>query len=221
MQTTFLATALLAACAVNAIEITSPGKGDTIDPVSGVEVKWTTVSSDPTTAHLYLVNMAGGKTPYSKDLGEVDLSKGSMTVLLSSGAPTDDGGYQFNFQSVKKENTGILAQSEQFEVEVSKEAKKEETTTNTKAQDKTTVSAPASAATTAASDDDDAASTTLSTATVSVSGSATSNSSASASKTSAAGSLESSGAAAALAGGKVAQSGSFLALVVGMLAVFA
>ncbi|KAK4131530.1 hypothetical protein BT67DRAFT_444591 [Trichocladium antarcticum] len=115
----FFTTALLAAAVahVQAIKITSPSKNDEVDLSKGVKVEWSTVNTDPTTAHLVLVNQASGHTPYNKDLGEVDLSKGSITVTEKN-VPADEG-YQFNFESVDKLNTGILAQSEQFEVEAS------------------------------------------------------------------------------------------------------
>lgn len=115
----FFTTALLAAAVahVQAIKITSPSKNDEVDLSKGVKVEWSTVNTDPTTAHLVLVNQASGHTPYNKDLGEVDLSKGSITITEKN-VPADEG-YQFNFESVDKLNTGILAQSEQFEVEAS------------------------------------------------------------------------------------------------------
>ncbi|KAK4463889.1 hypothetical protein QBC42DRAFT_147852, partial [Cladorrhinum samala] len=108
-------TSVLAATSVTAIQITSPSKHDKVSAATGFEVKWTTVSTDPTTAHLFLVNMAGGHTPYSKDLGEVDLSTGS-TVVNEKDIP-DDNTWQVNFQSIETHNTGILAQSEQFTIQ--------------------------------------------------------------------------------------------------------
>lgn len=112
MLTSVFVTALLAACA-QAVQITGVAKDQKIDLASGFTVTWSTVNSDPSTAHLFLVNMAGGHTPYSKDLGEVDLKKGSFNVKQSVAADT---GYQFNLQSVDPLNTGILAQSQQFQV---------------------------------------------------------------------------------------------------------
>ncbi|KAK0752730.1 hypothetical protein B0T18DRAFT_299515, partial [Schizothecium vesticola] len=112
MRTSILATALLAACA-QAVQITGITKDQKIDLASGYTVTWSTVNSDPSTAHLFLVNMAGGHTPFSKDLGEVDLKKGSFSVKEPVAADT---GYQFNIQSVDPLNTGILAQSQQFQV---------------------------------------------------------------------------------------------------------
>lgn len=125
-----LLTTVLAATSVTAIQIVSPSKGDKVSAASGIEVKWTTVSTDPATAHLFLVNMAGGHTPYSKDLGEVDLSTGS-TVITEKDVPADNT-WQVNFQSIEDHNTGILAQSEQFTIRA---AGDDETETTTSAED--------------------------------------------------------------------------------------
>jgi hypothetical protein len=114
MRTQF-ATALLAlAVPLHAVQITSPSKNDVVDPSEGVEVKWSTVGTDPARANLVLVNKISGHQPFNKVIGEVDLSTGSFTV--SEKDVPSDGGYQFNFESIDKLNTGILAQSEQFEV---------------------------------------------------------------------------------------------------------
>ncbi|KAK4167745.1 hypothetical protein QBC43DRAFT_171468, partial [Cladorrhinum sp. PSN259] len=107
-------TALLAASSAAAIKITYPTKDEALPIASGIKVKWSTVSTDPASAHLFLVNMAGGHTPYSKDLGEVNLSDGSI-VISEKDVPADST-YQFNFQSVDEHNTGILSQSEQFSI---------------------------------------------------------------------------------------------------------
>lgn len=127
MQTTILLSLGLFALSASAIEITSPTKNSEVDLSAGVTVTWSTVSTDPKSAHLFLVNMAGGHTPFNKDLGEVDLSKGSITVK-GLDAPNDES-YQFNFQSTDSHNTGILAQSAQFEVK--SEDKPAETTAKT------------------------------------------------------------------------------------------
>jgi len=127
MQTTTLLSLGLFAISAWAIEITSPTKNSEVDLSAGVTVTWSTVSTDPKSAHLFLVNMAGGHTPFTKDLGEVDLSRGSITVK-GLDAPSDES-YQFNFQSIDSHNTGILAQSAQFEVK--KADKPAETTKST------------------------------------------------------------------------------------------
>jgi hypothetical protein len=114
MRTQF-ATALLAlVLPIYAVQITNPSKNDVVDPSEGVEVKWTTVGTDPARANLVLVNRISGHEPFHKVIGQIDLSTGSFTV--SEKDVPSDGGYQFNIESVDKLNTGILAQSEQFEV---------------------------------------------------------------------------------------------------------
>lgn len=161
MRTTFIA-ALLAVGA-QAIQITGITKGDKIDLSAGYTVTWSTVSSDPSSAHLFLVNMAGGHTPYSKDLGEVDLKKGSVSVKETVDAQT---AYQFNLQSVDPLNTGILAQSQQFEVIKGKNS--EDTKTS-----KTSSAASAGSVTSSAgmSDATESAATTFTTATATATGS--------------------------------------------------
>ncbi|KAK4227780.1 hypothetical protein QBC38DRAFT_183757 [Podospora fimiseda] len=113
-STTAFFSALFAAASTSAIQITYPTKDETLPLSQGIKVKWTTVSTDPAKAHLFLVNMASGHTPFSKDLGEVDLARGSF-VVVEQDIPSDSA-YQFNFQSVDENNTGILAQSAQFAV---------------------------------------------------------------------------------------------------------
>ncbi|KAK1774192.1 hypothetical protein QBC45DRAFT_437013 [Copromyces sp. CBS 386.78] len=211
-STTTLLQALFATSAL-AIQVTHPKKNDVVDVKSGVEVSWTTVNTDPKSAHLVLVNMASGHTPYSKDLGEVDLTKGSI-IIAESDVPNDSA-FQFNFQSVDSQSTGILAQSEQFEV---KNSEKEPTTTKgakTTSAPATLVTASESASATASASDEETSSaavssvsgaSTLATVTGSATGTASGTASATAVPTGAAGKL---------------QSGSFLALAVGLVAVLA
>ncbi|KAK3339744.1 hypothetical protein B0T25DRAFT_362430 [Lasiosphaeria hispida] len=198
----FSAIAMLAA-AVRAIQVSAPTKDQVIDLSSGFEVTWATVSSDTSKAHLYLVNQAGGHTPFSKDLGEIDLSKGKFTVTLK-GVP-DDTGYQFNIQSVQALNTGILAQSPQFEV---------------KTETKTSSSASSSASSTTSSESS-AASSTLSTSTTGTGAKTTAaptgTGAAAGTKTSSTATVSQTGAAPA----NRAAGGSLLALAIGLVAVIA
>ncbi|KAK3949781.1 hypothetical protein QBC32DRAFT_30145 [Pseudoneurospora amorphoporcata] len=214
-STTTLLQALFATSAL-AIKITHPEKNDVVDVKSGVEVSWTTVNTDPKSAHLVLVNMASGHTPYSKDLGEVDLTKGS--IIISESDVPNDSAFQFNFQSVDSQSTGILAQSEQFEVKNSEDDKKEPTTTKgaktSAPATLVTASEPAASASATASTSEESSSaassvsgaSTLATVTGSATGTASGTASATAVPTGAAGKL---------------QSGSFLALAVGLVAVLA
>lgn len=224
MRSFILPTALLAAWCANAIQITSPAKGDVVDLSSGVTVSWSTVSTDPSRAHLFLVNMAAGNTPFSKDLGEIDLSKGSI-VITEKDVPAEEG-YQFNFQSTSAGNTGILAQSEQFEVEeagADSGDEDEDDKSSTTAADSST-SGTATAKTTATTSGASAGaavtttvSTTLSTAVSSASVTGTASREGSASSTATDGPTSTGGAAA----GSAVQGGSLLALVAGVLAVIA
>ncbi|KAK4448980.1 hypothetical protein QBC34DRAFT_380829 [Podospora aff. communis PSN243] len=208
MHASILTTFLLAA-SVRAIEITSPTKGSVVDLAAGVEVTWSTVDSDPKTAHLFLVNMAGGHEPFSKDLGEVDLSKGSMTVKETVG---DDTTYQFNFQSKTQHNTGILAQSEQFQA---KAGDKKETTTATGAVISKTAAATGTTTKGAGAD-----ATTFSSVVVSASGSAASAESAADKTAAAAAASKTSGGAGANAS-STPESGAAGRKVGGVLALVA
>ena len=112
MRTQVAAVLLALAAPLHALLITSPGPNDVVDPAAGVTVKWTRVSTDALRANLVLTNMASGHTPYTKNLGEVDLSSGSI-VVTQKDVP-DDTTYQFNLE--KTDDSGIYAQSQQFEV---------------------------------------------------------------------------------------------------------
>ncbi|KAK1827002.1 hypothetical protein QBC39DRAFT_393986 [Podospora conica] len=170
MRSSIFAAALLAACA-QAVQITGITKDQKIDLASGYTVTWSTVNSDPSTAHLFLVNMAGGGTPFSKDLGEIDLKKGSITVKEPVAA---ESGYQFNIQSVDPLNTGILAQSQQFQV-VKGDAAADDKTSKTSPAATTAAAATSSGSLSEATEEAAAQTTTFSTATATGSGSGASN----------------------------------------------
>ncbi|KAK4150698.1 Ser-Thr-rich glycosyl-phosphatidyl-inositol-anchored membrane family-domain-containing protein [Chaetomidium leptoderma] len=218
MRTQFAAVLLALAAPLHAIKVTSPSKNDVVDPSKGVTVKWSTVNTDPTRANLVLVNMASGHAPFKKDFGMVDLSSGSF-VVTQDDVPADEG-YQFNFESTATQNTGILAQSEQFEVQHSGDDASSSTTTGTAKTTahttaKTSVTTVTSSGTTAT--ETDSTMTTVSsaskTATESETGSQTG------SETGSATSSASTGAAAPT--GMAMQGGSLLALIAGVAAVLA
>jgi hypothetical protein len=219
------ATLLALAAPLYAIKITSPSKNDVVDPSKGVTVKWSSVNTDPSKAHLVLVNMASGHTPFSKDLGEIDLSSGSFQVSEKD-VPSDEG-YQFNFESTETRNTGILAQSEQFEVKSSaSDSDDDDEKSSSAASSATTVSVSSSSAaltttvktltqtfTSTGSDTTvTSTATTLTTSTGTPAGNA-------GTQTESATSSTSDGAAAPT--GMVVQGGSLLALVAGVAAVLA
>ncbi|KAL4770218.1 Ser-Thr-rich glycosyl-phosphatidyl-inositol-anchored membrane family-domain-containing protein [Aspergillus nidulans var. acristatus] len=111
-----LASSLLPlAVSVGALQVTQPEKGAEIDPSSSFTVKWDSVSTDPSSFDLYLVNNAVYPSVEKKIASDVDTSDGSYTVDGVSGLE-HGGGYQINLFSNSGHNTGILAQSEQFNV---------------------------------------------------------------------------------------------------------
>ncbi|PWY74938.1 hypothetical protein BO83DRAFT_416758, partial [Aspergillus eucalypticola CBS 122712] len=116
MRLSYAVSLLPLAAFVGALEVTSPKKGEDIDVSSSFTVTWDSVSTDPTTFDLYLVNNAVYPTVDKKVASDVETSKGSYTVSGLSGV-TDGSGYQINLVSTSSTNSGILAQSEQFTVE--------------------------------------------------------------------------------------------------------
>ncbi|KAK4244038.1 Ser-Thr-rich glycosyl-phosphatidyl-inositol-anchored membrane family-domain-containing protein [Corynascus novoguineensis] len=223
---TQVAVLLALAAPLYAVEITSPSKNDVVDPSKGVTVKWSTVSTDPARAHLVLVNMAAGHTPFTKDLGEVDLSTGSLTI--SQKDVPSDAGYQFNFESTAAQNTGILAQSEQFEVKSSSSSSLSSSSFHTEDDQSTSAAASSSSASTGTTAVRSMTSsltsagsvTTITGASRTLATSTTAAAAATGSETGSAASSTSTAAAAA-ATGMASQSGSLLALVIGVAAVLA
>ena len=139
MRTQVIAALLALAAPLHALVVTSPGPGDIVDLAAGVTVKWARVTTDPLRGNLVLSNMAAGHIPYTKDLGEVDLSAGSI-VVTQKDVP-DDTTYQFNIE--KADGTGILAQSQQFEAK----AGPKKSTTSTSASSTTSATDKAAATT--------------------------------------------------------------------------
>ncbi|KAK3681127.1 hypothetical protein B0T22DRAFT_485691 [Podospora appendiculata] len=217
MRVSIIAASLFAAC-VSAIQVSSPTKNEVVDLSSpGFKVTWSTVSSDPTKAHLFLVNQAGGHTPYSKDLGEVDLKSGSVTVIEAN-VPADTG-YQFNLQSVDPLNTGILAQSQQFEIKASDD----KSSSSSAASTSTTSSATTSASGSVQTLDGTSGSTTAGSSSTASNSFTTTKSAANGSATGGSNATKTSSSAgststAAAPTGKAA-SGSLLALAIGLVAI--
>ncbi|GKZ21930.1 hypothetical protein AbraIFM66951_007301 [Aspergillus brasiliensis] len=116
MRLSYAVSLLPLAAFVGALEVTSPKKGEDVDLSGSFTVTWDSVSTDPSTFDLYLVNNAVYPSVEKKVASNVDTSKGSYTVSGLSGV-TDGNGYQINFLSTSTQNSGILAQSQQFTVE--------------------------------------------------------------------------------------------------------
>ncbi|KAL4938962.1 Ser-Thr-rich glycosyl-phosphatidyl-inositol-anchored membrane family-domain-containing protein [Aspergillus oleicola] len=118
MRFTLVSSVLPLAVSVGAISVTEPKKNSEIDPSESFTVKWDSVQNDATSFDLHLVNNAV-YPPVDKTIAsDVDTSDGSYTVDGISGLE-DGSGYQINLLSNDPQNTGILAQSQQFNVTVS------------------------------------------------------------------------------------------------------
>ncbi|KAE8135839.1 Ser-Thr-rich glycosyl-phosphatidyl-inositol-anchored membrane family-domain-containing protein [Aspergillus pseudotamarii] len=95
-----------------AVTITSPQNGDKVDFSKPYTIKWTTVPSDPEQVNIVLKNQTSSEKEIAKD---IKTSDGKYTIDKIWDIETGTG-YQFNFVSNSKKNTGILAQSQIFNV---------------------------------------------------------------------------------------------------------
>lgn len=112
--TTILALAASLSLAL-ALQVTSPAQGSTLDLTKDNKVTWASVSSDPSSFQIQLVNFAVNPpvTQIIKD--GVKTSDGSFSLDAVKGVNPGPG-YQINLVSTSTQNSGILAQSGQFEV---------------------------------------------------------------------------------------------------------
>ncbi|KAJ5926464.1 hypothetical protein N7516_008237 [Penicillium verrucosum] len=99
------------ALSVAAVNITEPAKGADVDVSGSFTVKWTSVNTDASTVDIVLINNAVYPTVSEKIASGIDTSKGSYTASGLKG---------INLLSTDAKNTGILAQSEQFDVSEAK-----------------------------------------------------------------------------------------------------
>ncbi|PIG89787.1 conserved threonine rich protein [Aspergillus arachidicola] len=95
-----------------AVTITSPQNGDKVDFSKPYTIKWTTVPSDPEQVNIVLKNQTTSEKEIAKN---VKTSDGKYTIDSIWDIETGTG-YQFNFISNSTKNTGILAQSQIFNV---------------------------------------------------------------------------------------------------------
>ncbi|KAB8246423.1 Ser-Thr-rich glycosyl-phosphatidyl-inositol-anchored membrane family-domain-containing protein [Aspergillus flavus] len=136
MRLSYAISLLPLAASVGALQVTSPKKGEDIDLSKSFTVKWDAVDTDPSSFDLYIVNNAVYPSVEQKIASDVDSSKGSYDVSGLSDL-TNGKGYQINFLSNSAKNSGILAQSQQFNVEGSSES----TSTASASESKTTTAA--------------------------------------------------------------------------------
>ncbi|RHZ70160.1 hypothetical protein CDV55_102331 [Aspergillus turcosus] len=180
-------TALIGSAA--ALQITSPKKDQDVDLSKKTTVEWSSVSSDPSSFDIYLVKM-NSYPPVNQLVAEnVKTSDGSYTIdglsadngyiypLTSHPSYTDlyRSGYQVNFVSKDPQNTGILAQSQQFKVESSGSSTTSSSASTTATETSSSSSSSTGTATTTAT-------TTASTMTTTTSGTATTTASSTASQ---------------------------------------
>ncbi|KAB5575326.1 hypothetical protein GE09DRAFT_1215111 [Coniochaeta sp. 2T2.1] len=125
LSNALLTLSLLAAA--NALTITSPKTNDAWDLSQTNTIEWTSVSTDPSNFSIVLVdnsNASGAKETVIKDLVETKENKYSFTNFVA--APGDK--YQIRFRGTTAQNTGIVTQSENFNVTKSGVEQKTSTT---------------------------------------------------------------------------------------------
>ncbi|KAJ5872433.1 uncharacterized protein N7529_004786 [Penicillium soppii] len=103
------------ALSVAALKVTEPVEGAEVDVSKSFTVKWTSVNTDETTVNIVLVNNNVYPPVEEKIASDIDTSKGSYTASGLKDV-TDGHGFQVNLLSTSEHNTGILAQSQQFNV---------------------------------------------------------------------------------------------------------
>ncbi|KAL3440374.1 Ser-Thr-rich glycosyl-phosphatidyl-inositol-anchored membrane family-domain-containing protein [Aspergillus insuetus] len=192
MRSTIVSSALLLAVTAGALKVTEPKKNVEIDPSSSFTVKWDSVNTDPTSFDLYLVNNAVYPPVDKKIATDVDTSDGSYTVDSISGL-ADGPGYQINLFSNEEHNTGILAQSQQFNVTGSDDSSSSSSSATPTTTSTSTSSTSTGTSTTTSTETDSESSS--STASTSLTTGASTTTSASSSESSSAAASTTSGAA--------------------------
>ncbi|OWT38530.1 hypothetical protein C362_03885 [Cryptococcus neoformans Bt1] len=123
MHSTAIIASFLASLALsNAIKVESPSKDTVWQSNSPQTVEWTAVDTDPRNFSIQLVNQAGyldGNSPVtlidSQSTGDSGTTQ-SATVSYPGGSWPTGIAFQINLISTDSHNTGILAQSEQFNI---------------------------------------------------------------------------------------------------------
>ena len=105
--------ALLAFCA--ALQITNPAQGSSLDLSKDNKITWNSVSSDPSSFNIVLVNQNVNPPISTNIASNVATSDGSYDLASLSGTSAGPG-YQFNLISNDPKNSGILAQTGQITI---------------------------------------------------------------------------------------------------------
>ncbi|KAL2788047.1 Ser-Thr-rich glycosyl-phosphatidyl-inositol-anchored membrane family-domain-containing protein [Aspergillus keveii] len=194
MRSTIVSSALLLAVTAGALKVTEPKKNVEIDPSSSFTVKWDSVNTDPTSFDLYLVNNAVYPPVDKKIATDVDTSDGSYTIDSISGL-ADGPGYQINLFSNEEHNTGILAQSQQFNVTGSDDSSSSSSSSATPTSTSTSTSSTSTGTSTTTTSTETDSESSSSTASTSLTTGASTTTSASSSESSSAAASTTSGAA--------------------------
>ncbi|KAK7455639.1 hypothetical protein CaCOL14_012722 [Colletotrichum acutatum] len=94
-----------------AVKVTKPAKGDDWDLSKTNEITWETVSSDPKSFEIVIVNQSG-YPEVSETIATVQAADGKYELKGAKVAAGD--AYRINLVSVDPQNSGILAQSNEF-----------------------------------------------------------------------------------------------------------
>ncbi|KAK2015856.1 hypothetical protein LZ32DRAFT_125728 [Colletotrichum eremochloae] len=114
-KTTIAITSLLALA--EAVKVTQPAKGDDWDLSKTNEITWETVSSDPKSFEIVLINQSS-YPGVSQTIAKVNAADGKYDLKDVKVAAGD--AYRINLVSTDPQNSGILAQSEEFSLTGSK-----------------------------------------------------------------------------------------------------
>ncbi|KAE8149827.1 Ser-Thr-rich glycosyl-phosphatidyl-inositol-anchored membrane family-domain-containing protein [Aspergillus avenaceus] len=96
-----------------ALTINSPKNGDKVDFSKPYKIEWNTVDSDPNN---FTINLVGSNPRVNKEIAKSVKSSDNSYTIKSLWDIKPANGYQLNFVSADKDNTGILAQSQNFNV---------------------------------------------------------------------------------------------------------
>ncbi|KAF6823191.1 extracellular conserved serine-rich protein [Colletotrichum plurivorum] len=113
-KTAIAITSLLAAA--EAVKVTKPAKGDEWDLSKTNEITWDSVNTDPSSFEIVIVNQSS-YPPVEVKIGKVNTADGKYELKDAKVSAGDN--YRINFVSTDPQNSGILAQSEQFDLTVS------------------------------------------------------------------------------------------------------
>ncbi|KAJ5794271.1 Cell wall beta-glucan synthesis [Penicillium paradoxum] len=158
MRLSLVLSVLPLAISVGALRVTEPAKDDGIDVTGSLTVKWSSVNTDPSTVDIFLVNNFIYPNFEQKIASDIDTSKGSFTATDLKGV-AHGLGFQINLMSTSAQNTGILAQSQQFDVIEPAKSSSEASTTGISTLVSSTVSSTSSTGTSVTSSTSTGAST--------------------------------------------------------------